>query len=175
MSVPIKFANHGIGYREVPNEISILINISNCPYKCDECHSPELQKNTGFLLNKELLDGIITYYTLSGLAPITCICFMGDGGNLPELGKLIEYCHNKGFLTCLYTGSTNTYEAITCSNKTLDFIKVGPYMKEHGPLDNPDTNQKFYKIHYIREANGSEWWNLENITYLFQKSSTNEN
>ena len=173
--VPLKFANHMIGFREVPNEISILINVSNCPYRCDECHSPELQGDNGLPLTIEALDGLITFYNLQGKVPITCICFMGDGGNRPEIGKLVKHCHDKGFLTCLYTGSTNVCEAVKCSDNTLDFIKVGTYMKEHGPLNSPTTNQKFYEIHYRGDTNGEEWFLLEDITNLFQKSKQDEN
>lgn len=173
--LPLKFANHGIGFREVPNEISILINISNCPYRCDECHSPELQGDNGLPLTIEALDGLIAFYNLHGKVPITCICFMGDGGNMPAIGKLIKHCHDEGFLTCLYTGSTNTYEAIKYSDNTLNFIKIGPYLKEHGPLDNSNTNQKFYEILYRGDTNGNEWYVLNDLTCLFQNKENNEN
>ena len=28
----------------------------------------------------------------------------------------------------------------------FDYIKLGPYIEEKGPLENPNTNQKLYKI-----------------------------
>jgi len=28
----------------------------------------------------------------------------------------------------------------------LDYIKLGPYVEEKGGLDNPNTNQRFYRI-----------------------------
>jgi anaerobic ribonucleoside-triphosphate reductase activating protein len=42
----------------------------------------------------------------------------------------------------------------------FDYIKLGPYKKELGGLDNPNTNQRFYKI-----ENGQ----LINWTYKFWK------
>ena len=170
MSKPLKFLNTSIGFREVPDEISLLINVTNCPYGCEGCHSPELQEDSGKLLTVDSLKGLILSYVGHAMNPITCITFLGDGGNIEELGKLIEYAHKKGFLTCLYTGSTGVCNAITCSKLTLDFIKVGRYLKEMGPLDSKGTNQKFYKIHYLQLPDGtSNGWNLEDITYKFQK------
>jgi anaerobic ribonucleoside-triphosphate reductase activating protein len=94
---------------------------------------------------------------------------------LEDLGKLITYCHKKGFLTCLYTGRTGVYDAIVASNQTLDYIKVGRYMKEMGPLDNPNTNQKFYRIHYLKRKNSDDnGWTLEDITYKFRHNENKD-
>jgi hypothetical protein len=30
--------------------------------------------------------------------------------------------------------------------KYFDYIKIGPYIKDRGPLNNPNTNQRMYKI-----------------------------
>ena len=174
MSKPLKFLSTSIGFREVPDEISLLINITNCPCRCAGCHSPELWEDAGKLLDLESLQYLLLSYAYRLKSPVTCITFLGDGGNLEDLGKLIEYCHKKGFLTCLYTGSTGAYNAIVCSNKTLDYIKVGRYMKEMGPLDSPSTNQRFYKIHYLQLQDGTDnGWSLEDITYKFRHKNEN--
>ena len=44
--------------------------------------------------------------------------------------------------------------------KDFDYIKLGPYMPEHGGLKSPDTNQRFYKV-----IDG----NLLDFTSRFQK------
>ena len=41
-----------ITFSEVPDEISLCINISNCPIKCPDCHSKFLWENIG----KEITD-----------------------------------------------------------------------------------------------------------------------
>lgn len=46
-----------------------------------------------------------------------------------------------------------------------DFIKLGPYIEELGPLDNPNTNQKMYKVNKTYEEAGL--YVLEDITNLF--------
>ena len=46
--------------------------------------------------------------------------------------------------------------------RTLDYIKIGSFKKEFGPLDNPNTNQRFYKINHLKEGDL-----FENITDKF--------
>jgi anaerobic ribonucleoside-triphosphate reductase activating protein len=57
----------------------------------------------------------------------------------------------------LYSGRTAVEQNLW---NLFDYIKVGPYMPEFGPLDNPNTNQRLYRIN--RETK-----ELENITNLF--------
>ena len=45
----------------------------------------------------------------------------------------------------------------------LDYLKVGPFKKEFGPLDNPNTNQRFYKINHLCKGKDK----FENITDKF--------
>jgi anaerobic ribonucleoside-triphosphate reductase activating protein len=44
--------------------------------------------------------------------------------------------------------------------ESLDYVKVGPYIEAKGPLPNPDTNQRMYRI-----ENGE----LTDITASFRK------
>ena len=54
----------------------------------------------------------------------------------------------------------------------FDYIKVGPYKKECGPLDNPNTNQRLYKINKVTEEDGQDNVILEDITSKFWKNGT---
>ena len=38
----LKYLNCQVTFAEVPDEISLCINITNCPNRCPGCHSPEL-------------------------------------------------------------------------------------------------------------------------------------
>jgi len=44
--------------------------------------------------------------------------------------------------TAWYTGSS----ALPIYWNNLDYIKIGRYIAEQGPLNNPNTNQRLYKI-----------------------------
>jgi anaerobic ribonucleoside-triphosphate reductase activating protein len=46
----------------------------------------------------------------------------------------------------------------------FDYIKIGPYIEERGPLENPNTNQKLFKID--RKNNQKI-----DITHLFWRKS----
>jgi len=45
----------------------------------------------------------------------------------------------------------------------FDYIKIGPYIEEKGPLNNPNTNQRLY------EKVGN---NHKDITYKFWKNDS---
>ena len=38
----LKYVDSQITFREIPDEITLCINISNCPFRCKGCHSKEL-------------------------------------------------------------------------------------------------------------------------------------
>ncbi|MBR4589885.1 MAG: 4Fe-4S cluster-binding domain-containing protein [Bacteroidaceae bacterium] len=157
----IKYTDAQITFREVPNEISLSINISNCPYRCIGCHSPYLQKDIG----KELTIDVLKKLIDENKDKVTCVTFLGDGGNIKEIAQFVKYCNDLGYLTCLYTGSTDMDEIVN-ECEVLDFIKIGPYIKEKGGLDSPTTNQRFYEIRYSYD-NDDEWIEYRNLTDKF--------
>ena len=55
----IKYTETQVTFSEVPDEISLCINISNCPHRCKNCHSPHLQEDIGEELTFEVLDKLI--------------------------------------------------------------------------------------------------------------------
>ena len=154
----MKYTDTQIGFQEFPDEISLLINISNCPFHCPGCHSPELWKDIGIELTFDELNKLI-----QSNKGITCVGFMG--GNLKEINFLAEYVKNINPVLKVgwYTGGiVEGNEFIKL--EFLDYIKSGPYIKELGGLNYPSTNQRFYKIVHLE--NTTEWLNL---TYKFWK------
>lgn len=150
--VPLKYQGYSIVFQEVPDEISLAINVSGCPYRCEDCHSPNLQEYEGEYLLQDFGKILDEYEDR-----ITCVCFMGGDQNPIELIELCDMAHERDLNTCLYTGSTS------CAylQPYLDYLKIGPYIKERGGLDNEDTNQVMYRI-----VDGTR---VEDITYKFQK------
>lgn len=76
---PFKYVEAAVTLAEVPKEISLTISVSNCRFRCCDCHSPYLQKDIGRPLLPDL-DALIGRY--AGL--ITCVCLMGEGRNFRE-------------------------------------------------------------------------------------------
>lgn len=146
-------------FLEVPDEITLAIDISNCPHKCHGCHSAYLQKDIGEELTATALSHLIEQHK-----GITCIAFLGGDGDLYSLLCLIRYIKTHySIKICWYTGydelESNQFptESILL---LLDYLKIGSYKEECGPLASSTTNQSFWK-----QENGI--WS--NITYKFQK------
>ena len=129
----LKYLGHSIVFQEVPNEISLAINISGCPYKCRGCHSSYLWEYKGRYVSDDI-EALINEHD-----GITCVCFMGGDQNPQELNELIDYVHLKGLKACLYTGRDDIHN--------LNYLKIGHYVEKCGGLDKPTTNQKFYVVY----------------------------
>lgn len=160
----LKYVNYAIVCEEVPDEISLAINISGCPYKCKGCHSKYLWEYTGNYISDDLDKLIDKYNSL-----ITCVCFMGGDQNLNELLNLCKIVKKRGYKVCIYSGSCNISKfSIFYDNACIDYIKIGSYIESRGGLNNKNTNQKMYKVIY-----GDTSKQLENITYRFLKHDYN--
>ena len=135
----LKYVDTEITFSEVPDEISLCISISNCPHKCEGCHSEYLQEDVGKELTEEVLNRLIEENQ-----GITCVCFMGGDNDIPTLTTLAKFVQDKELKTAWYSGlSFFPYIDRACT-EYFDFIKVGPYIKELGGLKSKKTNQKFY-------------------------------
>ena len=148
----LKTTNNSVVFTEVPDEVSLAINISNCPIKCSNCHSKFLWNDEGDVLNWELLRSLILKND-----GITCVCFLGgdaEPASINTLAKLIKEFFN--LKVAWYSGRDNLSPEI--SLKYFDFVKLGSFVKY--PLNDQKTNQKFYKV---------EDHKLTDITYKFWK------
>lgn len=139
----MKYLDTLVGFQEFPDEISLLINISNCHFHCFGCHSPELWEDIGTELTFKELHRLI-----ASNKGITCVGFMG--GNLKEINPLAEYIKNidPPLKVGWYTGGI-IEESDILKLEFLDYVKTGPYIKELGGLDSPSTNQRFYIIQHL--------------------------
>ena len=135
------YAGVGISELEIPNQKSLVIYISECQNKCTGCHTPYLHQRYGDLLKENFEDIFNLYYNYFDV-----LCIMGEGKCTKEVQEEIQYyCnyshnHNKQF--ALYSGRDCEIEDWM---KDFDFIKVGAYKEEYGPLTIATTNQILYK------------------------------
>ena len=142
----LRYASYAVVMQEVPNEISLAINISDCPYRCKGCHSQYLWEYTGAYLTNNL-EKLLNMY--DGL--ITCVCFMGGDQNESELLECLKIVKQRKLKTCLYTGKDfiNNFRYDVINN--LDFIKTGKYIEELGGLNCSTTNQRMDDLNNNKE------------------------
>ena len=152
----IKYYNSMVVFEEIPNEITLAINITNCPCHCNGCHSKFLWEDIGTELTFDELDKLIEKND-----GITCVCFMGHGSirNIDYMCELSIWLKNKYNLkTALYTGFIGIINKTIVT--TFNYIKEGKFVENLGPINNESTNQRFY----VNE-NG----HFSDKTYLFWK------
>lgn len=189
----LKYVDTRVCFVEIPDEITLCINLSNCPCHCKGCHSSYLAEDIGEVLTHSRIEKL-----LKENKGVTAICFMG-GDNDPKLvnhyAKLIKNSYieqveatykvnkvvtlpkgitlNPGdditlmkpipnpIKVAWYSGRQELSKDVDVVN--FDFIKLGPYQEESGPLNNPSTNQKFFQV-----IDGE----LIDVTYKFWKHET---
>lgn len=163
----MKYAETKVTFAEIPDEITLCINISGCQIRCPECHSKWLWENIGEELTENTLIELVEKNK-----GISCICFMG--GSEEEVKKLLPVLQEKQIRAAWYTGLDKLPDLPT--QMLLDYVKVGPYIPELGPLTSETTNQRLYRIDKVhtlepgfREDAESLCTILQDITSKFWK------
>ena len=153
----LKYVNTGIVFQEIPDEVTLAINISNCPCHCPGCHSYYLWEDIGLPLNTDAIDAFVTQYGTD----ITCISFMGGDADPKGVNLLAQYIHEEHpqFKVAWYSGKTVISSVV--EKRDFDYIKIGPFIKHLGPLKKPTTNQRLYRQNVQGE--------FEDITSRFWK------
>ncbi len=153
----LKYVNTGIVFQEIPDEVTLAINLSNCPCRCPGCHSHYLWEDIGLPLDTHALDDFVEQYGRS----ITCIAFMGGDADPMGVNLLAQYLHEEHpeFKVAWYSGRLRVPSNVRKTD--FDYIKVGPFIRHLGPLNNPTTNQRLYKL--------NDAGTFEDITYRFWK------
>lgn len=154
----LKYVDTKVVFAEVPDEITLAINISNCPCQCKGCHSSYLAQDIGEPLDLQHLTNLI-----DSNKGISCVCIMGGDANPSEVDDIAQDIkeYYPELKVGWYSGRQELNKDIELSN--FDYIKLGPYIEEFGPLNSKTTNQRFYKV------NGKE---LIDITSRFWKHET---
>lgn len=145
-------ADISVTFAEIPDQICLAINISGCPHKCLGCHSPYLRDNIG----EELIIPVLEKLVKKNQG-ITCVLFMGGDSDKEYLTTLSSYIHSLNLLVGWYSGED--YLDLNIYMKYFDYIKVGSYKKELGPLNCKTTNQRLYRIRDRKF--------IDDITYRF--------
>ena len=138
----VRFYNFDIVFAEIPDEVTLAINITGCPYRCPGCHSQHLQTDCGDMLDDSALQALLERYG----AGITCVCFMGGDAAPHEIARLSDKVRElrPALRTGWYSGRDTLPEGIDAA--TFDYVKLGGYMQAYGGLDSPTTNQRMYAV-----------------------------
>ena len=138
----LKCYSYDIVCQEIPDEISLAVNISCCPNRCPGCHSPWLWSDEGEIMSDDMLTALIGKYS----AALTCFCFMGGDAEPAEVESIAKWIKSKWphIRTAWYSGKEvlpDNFD-LTC----LDYLKLGPFIEALGGLKSPDTNQVLYRV-----------------------------
>ena len=140
----LKYVDAKVVFAEVPDEVTLAINISNCPCQCKGCHSSYLAQDIGTELTFNEVRKLIKKN--SG---ISCIAIMGGDANPSEVDDIAqnikEYYPN--LKVGWYSGRDYISEDINLEN--FDYIKYGHYDKDKGPLNSKTTNQVMLEISVV--------------------------
>jgi hypothetical protein len=162
------YYNPQITFREVPDEISLTIPTLCCNPCSSDCNSKFCWISNWKEKKEELTLGCLLDL-IEKNEGITCVTIM-TSLNFKTLDYLFsnikfQYPHLK---TALYVGANweDLLQDIyfhTFNFQNLDFLKIGSFDKNFGPLDNSNTNQRFYKINHLCKGKDK----FENITDKF--------
>lgn len=137
----LKYVDTLVSFQEVPDEISLCINISNCPNNCERCHSAYLKEDVGTPLTLLEVSELINKNK-----GISCVAFLGGDSEPDHINSLAIWVRADfpNLKIAWYSGKSYIPTSIQMAN--FDYIKVGPYKEECGPLTSKSTNQVMLKI-----------------------------
>lgn len=134
---------------EIPHRVTLAVEITNCRGNCPGCHSPFLRQDIGEQLTPVKIERLF-----EDNFGVNCFLFLGEGKDREALFSLADFVRSAhpGVETALYTGRESIEPDYW---EHFDFIKVGPYIEDLGPLNKKTTNQRLY---YHREDITSTFW-----------------
>ena len=153
----VKYHNFDVVFAEIPGEVTLAVNLTNCPNRCAGCHSPHLRADAGNPLDDAELRALLDRYGRS----VTCVCFMGGDAEPQEIARLAEVAR-KSFphlRTAWYSGRAELPGHVR--PEAFDYIKLGEWIEARGPLTAPATNQRLYRV----DADGK----MTDITERFRR------
>ena len=139
----LKYVNHDIVFQEFPDEVTLAVNLSRCPCACPGCHSTYLWGDNGEELTEERWLALVEQYGRT----ITCAALMGgdnDPAAVGELFALVRRVYGDKLKTGWYSGRAQLPKDF--DPRLFDYVKLGPYIEERGPLKAATTNQRLYRF-----------------------------
>ena len=82
----LKVYDSAVTMAEFPDEITLCVNISNCPGYCDGCSEPWLLEDVGEFLTEEKIDELIELHP-----GITVFGLMGGDSDQEDVVRVADY------------------------------------------------------------------------------------
>lgn len=122
---------------EIPDRVTLAVEITQCQGRCEGCHSPFLREDGGVPLTEDVIDALV-----ADNFGVDCFLFLGEGRDPEALLSLAGHVRSLGLKAALYSGREDVEDRIW---EAFDYVKTGPYIPAKGPLDSPSTNQRLYR------------------------------
>ena len=137
----LKYYNTDIVFQEIPDEVTLAVNLTGCPCHCPGCHSPQLWEDIGDELDEAVLQKMYEEYA----GEVTCIALMGGDADPAAVERLCAFVKRKmGLHSVWWSGRADLPEGIDLS--AFDYVKTGPYVAALGGLKSRNTNQRLYRV-----------------------------
>ena len=160
----LKVYDSAVTMSEFPDEITLCVNISNCPGMCDGCSEPWLLEDVGEELTESKIDELIADHP-----GITVFGLMGGDSDQGDVVRIVNYVHEKHHLKVgMYSGREFlNMKLLEC----LDLYKIGRWIMPKGPVSewhqtNNGVLQFPWSNQLLFEKIGNMWFNT---TYKFRK------
>ena len=138
----LKYTDTDIVFQELPDEVTLAVNLSGCPCRCPGCHSRQLWGDIGCELTADALEELVAKQRRE----ITAVSFMGGDAQPQEVDSLAGSLRKRhpGLHIAWWSGRSLLSPKVNLNN--FDYIKLGPYLSHLGALRSPRTNQRLYRV-----------------------------
>ncbi|MCR4829085.1 MAG: anaerobic ribonucleoside-triphosphate reductase activating protein [Bacteroidales bacterium] len=138
----LHYVTTDIVFQEIPDEVTLAVNLSGCPCRCPGCHSKYLWSQCGQPLDEAETDKLIE----SHADAITCVAFMGGDAEPEAVDRLAAHVQQRfpQLRTAWYSGRSLLSPNVALNH--FNYIKLGPYLAHLGGLRSQHTNQRMYQI-----------------------------
>jgi len=135
---------------EIPDKVTLAVEISNCRGSCPGCHSPFLKEDIGEELTTAAVDRLI-----ADNYGIDCFLLLGEGRDDDAVRNIAKHIRENYPLisTAIYSGREQVEDELF---ELFDYVKTGPYIESLGPLNSVNTNQRLF--HHRKDIT-SRFWN----------------
>ena len=138
----LHYIDTDIVFQELPDEVTLAVNLSGCPCRCPGCHSTHLWAEGG-----EVLDGAAVECMLARQKhEVTCLSLMGGDAQPQEVDNLAHWLRQRHPRLHLAWWSGRSLLSPLVNPANFDYIKLGPYLRHLGPLKSRTTNQRLYRV-----------------------------